>query len=163
MAHLQLQQSTIEGVARSIVERRLIRTLVDAGALVIVTGGGGIPVARTPKGLLKGVEGVIDKDFASALLAINLRADVFMISTAVERVALRWGKPEQRWIDTMTLAEAKERLAEGTHFAPGSMAPKIEACIEFLEHTGGEAIISSPDVSRSSRCTSSISLVSGRI
>jgi carbamate kinase len=67
-----------------------------------------------------------------------------MISTAVDRVALDWGRPEQRFVDCLTLAQAKEYLAEGTHFAAGSMAPKIEACIEFLEHTGGEAIITSP-------------------
>jgi carbamate kinase len=90
------------------------------------------------------VAAVIDKDFASALLAINLRADVFMISTAVDRVALDWGRPEQRWVDCLTLAQAREYLAEGTHFAAGSMAPKIEACVGFIEHTGGEAIITSP-------------------
>ena len=128
-----------------IVEERAVKALLRDDFVVITVGGGGIPVVSDEHGDLRGVAAVIDKDFASALLAINLRADVFMISTAVDRVALDWGRPEQRWVDSLTLAEAKEYLAAGTHFAAGSMAPKIEACIEFLEHTGGEAIITSPD------------------
>jgi carbamate kinase len=128
-----------------IVEERAVKALLRDDFVVITVGGGGIPVVTDQDGNLRGVAAVIDKDFASALLAVNLRADVFMISTAVDRVALDWGKPEQRWVDTLTLAEAKEYLAAGTHFASGSMAPKIEACIEFLEHTGGEAIITSPE------------------
>lgn len=128
-----------------IVEERAVKALLRDDFVVITVGGGGIPVVTDEHGDLVGVAAVIDKDFASALLAINLRADVFMISTAVDRVALDWGKPEQRWVDSLTLAEAKEYLAAGTHFASGSMAPKIEACIEFLEHTGGEAIITSPE------------------
>lgn len=127
-----------------IVEERAVKALLRDDFVVITVGGGGIPVVTDEHGDLRGVAAVIDKDFASALLAINLRADVFMISTAVDRVALDWGKPEQRWVDAMTLAEARDYLAAGTHFASGSMAPKIEACIEFLEHTGGEAIITSP-------------------
>jgi carbamate kinase len=91
------------------------------------------------------VAAVIDKDFASSLLAITLRADVFMISTAVERVALDWGTPKQRWVDRLTLAQARAYLAEGTQFAAGSMAPKIEACIDFVAHTGGEAVITDPE------------------
>jgi carbamate kinase len=122
-----------------------VKTLLREDFVVITVGGGGIPVVTTEGGDLEGVAAVIDKDFASALLATTLRADVFMISTAVDRVALDWGKPAQRWVDQLTLAEAKAYLAEGTHFASGSMAPKIEACIEFLEHGGGEAIITSPD------------------
>jgi carbamate kinase len=128
-----------------IVEDRAVKTLLREDFVVITVGGGGIPVVTTEGGDLEGVAAVIDKDFASALLATTLRADVFMISTAVDRVALDWGKPAQRWVDQLTLAEAKAYLAEGTHFASGSMAPKIEACIEFLEHGGGEAIITSPD------------------
>ena len=127
-----------------IVEERAVKTLLREDFVVITVGGGGIPVITDENGDLRGVAAVIDKDFASALLAVNLRADVFMISTAVDKVALDWGTPTQRWVDVLTLAEAKEYLAEGTHFAAGSMAPKIEACIEFLEHTGGEAIITSP-------------------
>jgi carbamate kinase len=127
-----------------IVEERAVKGLLREDFVVITVGGGGIPVVADEHGDLHGVAAVIDKDFASALLAVNLRADVFMISTAVDRVALDWGRPEQRWVDSLTLAEARSRLAEGTHFAAGSMAPKIEACIEFVEHTGGEAIITSP-------------------
>ena len=97
-------------------------------------------------GMLSGVAAVIDKDFASSLLATVIEADAFVISTAVERVALDWGKPTQRWIDHMTLSEARGYLAEGTHFAAGSMAPKIEACIGFLERGGKDAVISSPDL-----------------
>ncbi len=128
-----------------IVEERAVKALLREDFVVITVGGGGIPVVTDEHGDLVGVAAVIDKDFASALLATTLRADVFMISTAVERVALDWGKAEQRWVDSLTLEEAKAYLAEGTHFASGSMAPKIEACIEFLEHGGGEAIITSPD------------------
>ncbi|MEO7333746.1 MAG: carbamate kinase, partial [Gemmatimonadales bacterium] len=128
-----------------IVEERAVKALLREDFVVITVGGGGIPVVSDENGDLHGVAAVIDKDFASAMLAITLRADVFMISTQVERVALAWGRPEQRWVDHLTLAEAKGYLAEGTHFAPGSMAPKIEACIEFLEHGGGEAVITDPE------------------
>jgi carbamate kinase len=128
-----------------IVEERAVKALLRDDFVVITVGGGGIPVVTDEHGDLRGVAAVIDKDFASALLAITLRADVFMITTAIEQVALDWGRPEQRFVDRLTLAEAKAALAEGTHFAPGSMAPKIEACIEFLEHGGGEALITSPE------------------
>jgi len=128
-----------------IVEERAVKSLLRDDFVVITVGGGGTPVVTDENGDLRGVAAVIDKDFASALLAITIRADVFMITTAVDRVALDWGRPEQRWVDGMTLAEAKAHLAEGTHFASGSMAPKIEACIEFLEHGGGEAVITNPE------------------
>ena len=128
-----------------IVEERAVKALLRDDFVVITVGGGGIPVVTDEHGDLRGVAAVIDKDFASALLAITLRADVFMITTGVDRVALDWGRPEQRWVDRLTLAEAKDYLAEGTHFAAGSMAPKIEACIEFLEHGGGEAVITNPE------------------
>ncbi|HLE89289.1 MAG TPA: carbamate kinase [Candidatus Limnocylindria bacterium] len=128
-----------------IVEERAVKALLRDDFVVITVGGGGIPVVTDEHGDLRGVAAVIDKDFASALLAITIRADVFMITTAVDRVALDWGRPEQRWVDHLTLAEAKGHLADGAHFAAGSMAPKIEACIEFLEHGGGEAIITSPE------------------
>lgn len=127
-----------------IVEERAVKALLREDFVVITVGGGGIPVVTDAHGDLRGVAAVIDKDFASALLAITLRADIFMITTAVDQVALDFGRPEQRWIDRLTLDEAKTYLADGTHFATGSMAPKIEACIEFLEHGGGEAIITSP-------------------
>jgi carbamate kinase len=128
-----------------IVEERAIKTLLREDFVVITVGGGGIPVVAAENGDLVGVPAVIDKDFASSLLATLVRADVFMITTAVERVALNWGKANQEWRDRLTLAEAKMYLAEGTHFAAGSMAPKIEACIQFLEHGAGEAIITSPE------------------
>jgi carbamate kinase len=127
-----------------IVELPAVKVLAAAGFVVITVGGGGIPVARDAAGNLHGVPAVIDKDFASSLLASELEADLFVIATAVDRVALDFGKPEQRWIDTLTLAEAKRYLAEGTHFATGSMAPKIEACIWYLERGGREAIITDP-------------------
>jgi carbamate kinase len=128
-----------------IVEERAVKALLRDDFVVITVGGGGIPVVADEQGDLRGVAAVIDKDFASALLAITLRADVFMITTGVDRVALDWGRPERRWVDRLTLAEAKDYLAEGTHFAAGSMAPKIEACIEFLEHGGGEAVVTNPE------------------
>ncbi len=128
-----------------IVEERAIKTLLREDFVVITVGGGGIPVVTDESGNLVGVPAVIDKDFASSLLASLVRADVLMITTAVERVALNWGKPNQEWLSSLSLAKAKEYLAEGTHFAQGSMAPKIEACIQFLEKGGSEAIITSPE------------------
>jgi carbamate kinase len=128
-----------------IVEEAAVTALLRDGFLVITVGGGGIPVVADEHGDLRGVAAVIDKDFASSLLATRISADTFMISTAVDRVALDWGRPEQRWVDRMSLAEAKGYLAEGRHFASGSMAPKIEACISFLEQGGSEAIITSPE------------------
>ncbi|MGA9348441.1 MAG: carbamate kinase [Anaerolineae bacterium] len=127
-----------------IVERDAIKALVDAGFVVIGVGGGGIPVVREEDDGLRGVEAVIDKDYASSLLASSIQADLFLISTAVDKVALNYGQPVQRWLDKMTLAEAKQYLAEG-HFAPGSMGPKIRASIEFLEQGGREALITSPE------------------
>jgi carbamate kinase len=126
---------------KRIVELPAVTTLAEAGFVVITVGGGGIPVAPDADGLLHGAPAVIDKDFASSLLASELGADIFVIATAVPQVALDWGKPEQRWLDRITLAEAKRYLAEGTHFAKGSMAPKIEACIWYLERGGRVAVI----------------------
>jgi carbamate kinase len=128
-----------------IVEEDSVKSLLDAGFVVISTGGGGIPVIRNAEGNLEGVAAVIDKDRASALLASQLGAELFVISTAVERVALRWGRPDQEWVDRLTLSEAKSLLEEGTHFAKGSMAPKIEACISYLENGGHEALITNPE------------------
>jgi carbamate kinase len=127
-----------------IVERDAIKNLLDAGFVVIGVGGGGIPVVQEEDGSLTGVEAVIDKDYASGLLAASIQADLFLISTAVDKVALNYGQPGQRWLDKMTLAEAKRYLAEG-HFAPGSMGPKIRAIIKFLEQGGREALITSPE------------------
>lgn len=128
-----------------IVEIEVIAQLIRAGVIVVAVGGGGIPVVADKDGHLKGVAAVIDKDLSAALLAIHLQADLFIISTAVEKVALNFGKPNQRWLDHLTLAQAKEYLAEGTHFAPGSMAPKIEAVINYLEQGGTEAFITNPE------------------
>ena len=131
-------------VPMRIVEADAIRTLIENGFVVVSTGGGGIPVVSTDEGL-EGVAAVIDKDLGCALLATNIDAELFLITTAVEKVALGFGTPEQRWIDQLTLAEAKERLAEGRHFAAGSMAPKIEAVIGFLERGGERAVITNPE------------------
>ncbi len=128
-----------------IVEEPAVKQLLDAGVVVITTGGGGIPVVADENGHLSGVAAVIDKDFASSLLASNLGAELFVMSTAVEKVALNFGKPNEKWLDKITLQEAKGYLAEGTHFAAGSMAPKVEAAILFLENGGKEVVITNPE------------------
>ncbi len=128
---------------RRIVELDAIRALLDSGAIVIAAGGGGIPVTEEPNGHLVGAEAVIDKDLASSLLARELKADLFVISTAVKQVCIDFKKPGERAIDRMTVAEARRHLGEG-QFAPGSMKPKIEAVIQFLEGGGGEALITDP-------------------
>ncbi len=130
---------------KEIVEIEAIRALINAGVIVISTGGGGIPVIRNDAGNLEGVAAVIDKDFGSSLLANNVSAELFVISTAVEKAALNFGKPDQKWLDKLTVAEAKKYLAEGTHFAKGSMAPKIQAIIRFLEGGGKQALITNPE------------------
>jgi len=126
-----------------IVEQEAIKALIGLGFVVIGVGGGGIPVVEEG-GSLRGVEAVIDKDYASGLLATGINADLFLISTAVEKVALNYGKPNQVDLDRMTLSEAKNYLQEG-HFPPGSMGPKIKAVIKFLEEGGKEALITSPE------------------
>jgi carbamate kinase len=128
-----------------IVELPAIRRLTEAGTVVITAGGGGIPVVAGEAGMLRGVAAVIDKDLASALLATALEADLFVIATAVEQVALDFGTPRQRWVGQLSLAEAKHYLAQGTHFAAGSMAPKIQAVIAYLERGGKEALVTSPE------------------
>jgi carbamate kinase len=128
-----------------VVELVAVRSLIESGVVVITVGGGGIPVIETDEGAFVGTAAVIDKDFASSLLARLINADLFLISTAVEKVSLNFGKPDQRDIDRMTLAEAKKFLEEGTHFAKGSMAPKIQAIIWFLENGGKQAIITNPE------------------
>lgn len=119
--------------------------MLKEGIIVITIGGGGIPVVDTGNRELRGTAAVIDKDFASSLLARVVKADLFLIATAIEKVAINFGKPNQEWIDKMTLAQAKKYLAEGTHFARGSMAPKIQAIIWFLEAGGKHAIITNPE------------------
>ncbi len=128
-----------------IVEEAAVHQLVESGFVVITVGGGGIPVVRNKNGDLEGVAAVIDKDHASSLLATALGAELFIISTAVEKVALNFGTDKQEWLDKMTLAEAKQYLEEGTHFAKGSMAPKIQAVVAYLESGGQEAIITTPE------------------
>jgi carbamate kinase len=129
-----------------IVEIDAIRHLIDAGFVVVSVGGGGIPVVSDDAGHLRGVPAVIDKDHAGALLATEIGAGRMIISTAVEQVALHFGTPQQEWVDHLTLAEARTYLAEGGHFAPGSMAPKIEAIVDFLQAGGDEAIITTPQL-----------------
>lgn len=130
---------------QEIVEIDAIKALIAADITVISTGGGGIPVVRNANGNLEGIAAVIDKDFGSSLLATNVGAELFVISTAVEKVALNFGKPDQKWLDKLTLAEAMSYLADGKHFAKGSMAPKIQAIIRFLENGGKRALITNPE------------------
>ncbi len=132
-------------IPTEVVEIESVRSLIAAGTVVVTVGGGGIPVVDNGKGGCVGTAAVIDKDFASSLLAREINADLFVISTAVEKVAINFGKPDQKWLDRMTLAEAKAYLAEGIHFAKGSMAPKIQAIIMYLEHGGKEALITNPE------------------
>ena len=126
-----------------IIELDAIRHLVADGYVVTAVGGGGIPVTRDAAGDLHGVEAVIDKDLASALLAHLLGADLFVISTNVQKVCLDFGKPDQRPLDRVTVDEAKRYLAEG-HFGAGNMAPKIQGIIRFLEGGGRRAIVTCP-------------------
>lgn len=128
---------------KEIVEFDAIKKLIDNGIVVVAVGGGGIPVTRDDKGDLHGAAAVIDKDYASGLLASKLGVDLFIISTAVEKVYLNFGKPDQKPLDKITLADAKRFIEEG-HFKPGSMLPKIKAVISFLEKGGKEALITDP-------------------
>ncbi len=130
---------------QEVVELETVKALLDAGVVVITVGGGGIPVIDVGEGEYRGVAAVIDKDYASSLLAQSINADLFLISTAVEKVAINFGKPGEKWLDKVTLDEAKKYLAEGIHFAKGSMAPKIQAIIWYLEAGGKQAIITSPE------------------
>jgi carbamate kinase len=130
---------------KEVVELDTVKALINAGVVVITVGGGGIPVIDKGNGDYTGVAAVIDKDYASSLLAQSIGADLFLISTAVEKVALSYGKPDQQWLDRITLSEAKNYLAEGKHFAKGSMAPKIQAIIWYMEAGGKHAIITNPE------------------
>ena len=129
-------------IPKRIVEIEVVEQLVRSGAVVITVGGGGIPVVERGLGL-QGVEAVIDKDRASSLLARDLKADRLIILTAVDRVCVNFGTPEQRALDEMSLADCARYIAEG-QFAPGSMLPKVEACMDFVSGTpGGQALITS--------------------
>ena len=130
-------------IPKRIVEIETVEQLVSAGVIVITVGGGGIPVVETGTGL-KGVAAVIDKDRASSLLARDVKADQLIILTAVDRVCVNFNKPDQRELPSMTLAEAEEYIKQG-QFAPGSMLPKVQSCMEFVQGsaTGGTALITS--------------------
>ena len=128
----------------SIIELDTIKTLLDNDVVVIACGGGGIPVVKDEDGILFGKEAVIDKDLASAILAKSLKADLFIISTAVDKVSLDYGKESERKLDSMSTAEAKEYIGQN-QFPPGSMLPKIQAAIDFVESTKNEAIITNPE------------------
>ncbi len=128
-----------------IVELDAIETLVRQGFCVVATGGGGIPVIRLDDGTLEGRDAVIDKDHASSLLATHLKADILLISTAVDHVFLNFGTADQKALDVVNLTEAKRLMAEG-HFAAGSMLPKIKAAIDFINHGGEMVIITSPQL-----------------
>ena len=128
----------------SIIELETIRCLLDNGVIVIAAGGGGIPVVRDENGFLKGKEAVIDKDLAAAMLAKDLNADMFVISTAVPKVCLNYGKSNEKKLDSITTDEAREYINEG-HFAPGSMLPKIQALVDFVDTTGNIGIVTDPE------------------
>ena len=131
-------------IPREIIELDVIRLLVEKGYVVVAVGGGGIPVIRNEHGEIEGVEAVIDKDLGSSLLGSKLGADTFIISTSIDAVYLDFGKEKQKALRRATLPEIKRYLAEG-HFKPGSMKPKIEAIIQFLEGGGKKAIITAPE------------------
>jgi carbamate kinase len=129
---------------KKIIDLDVIRTLATAGYLVIGCGGGGIPVVEDENGNLRGVEAVIDKDLASSLLAHAIGADLFLVATAVERVAINFNKPNQQWLDRITLSEARRLHAED-HFDKGSMGPKIHALIDYVEAGGIEGLITNTE------------------
>jgi carbamate kinase len=128
-----------------IIEAPIIAKLAREGVLVIACGGGGIAVEQTASGVLEGAEAVVDKDRASALLAIEMNADLLMIPTGVERVAIRFGEPDQQWLDRIGIEQAERFAAEG-HFGEGSMRPKIEALLTFVKgRKGGRGVITNPE------------------
>lgn len=127
----------------TIHEINAIKTLMMNGHVIIAAGGGGVPVVRTEQGSLRGVAAVVDKDKASSLLAELLRADIFMISTGVEKVCLNFNQPNQQELDVITLQEAQQYMRDG-HFGVGSMLPKIEAVMQFVQSGGPLAIITNP-------------------
>lgn len=135
-------------IPKKIVELPVVEQLVSQHNVVITVGGGGIPVVEKGDGDYEGVAAVIDKDRASALLALELKADMLVILTAVDRVSINYRKPNQWDLSQMTLAQAREYIKQG-HFAPGSMLPKVESCMSFVENTeGGQALITSLEKAR---------------
>ena len=129
---------------KRIVDLAPIRSLAASGHVVVACGGGGIPVIEDENGDLRGIEAVIDKDLASSLLAREIGADLLLVSTGVEKVAIDFNKPNQRWLDRMTAGEARRYQAED-HFDKGSMGPKIEALVDYLEAGGNEGLITNPE------------------
>jgi carbamate kinase len=127
-----------------IVEKDVIKTLINSGFVVIAVGGGGIPVIKSANNTYQGIDAVIDKDFATSLLAEQVNADTLIITTGVNRVCINFGKPNQKALETITIVETKQYVAEG-HFPPGSMLPKIEASLSFLEKSGSRVIITNPE------------------
>lgn len=127
-----------------ILQQDAIMCLVNAGFTVVGVGGGGIPVIENNQGAIEGVDAVIDKDLASALFASSIHADLFLISTEVEKVAINFSKPDVQWLDKLTIEDAQKYLAEG-QFGKGSMEPKIKAVLNFLERGGTRALITNPD------------------
>jgi carbamate kinase len=128
----------------NVVELDAARDLLEKGYIVITVGGGGIPVIKQANGEYKGIAAVIDKDFASSLLANEINAELFLISTAVEKVYLNFGRENEKPLDKITLKQAEEYMEQG-HFAPGSMLPKMKAAVEFLKNGGKEVIITNPE------------------
>jgi carbamate kinase len=127
-----------------IVELDAIRSLFENGFIVIAVGGGGIPVIADESGALSGTRAVIDKDRATSLLAQELKVDLFLISTAVAQIAINFNEPDQQWLDKMTVSEARAYHTEG-HFKPGSMGPKVESVLDFLDvHPSGKALVTDP-------------------
>ncbi len=129
---------------KEIIEQAAIQTMIDNHFIVVAAGGGGIPVVRDEQGNLRGIEAVIDKDLASSLLASSIKADLLLISTAVEKVALNYRKPDQRDLDMLSASEAKRYFEEG-QFAKGSMGPKVQAAVEYLACGGQAALITMPE------------------
>ena len=148
-------------IPKEIIELAAIKALIESGIIVYAVGGGGIPVIADETGNLKGIAAVIDKDRASSLLATGLDADVLIISTAVEKVYLNYGKENAQAIDKMDHIQAQRYIEEG-HFAPGSMLPKIESCVEFIKNGGEMAIITDPpNISRAIRGETGTTIVRG--
>jgi carbamate kinase len=146
---------------RAILETRIIQALAAEGYVVVACGGGGIPVIEEENGELCGVEAVIDKDLASSLLARSMEADILVLPTGVEKVALDFNKPTQRWLDRMTLAEARRHQADD-QFDPGSMGPKIAALVDFVGGGGRMGLITNPpNLSRALRGETGTRLVAG--
>lgn len=131
-------------IPQTIIEADSIQNLIKQGFVVVAVGGGGIPVIELENGDITGVEAVIDKDFGAAILAGSVEADLFLISTAVEKVAIHFNTPEEKWLDEMTVAEARQYIQEG-HFAKGSMLPKIEAILKYMDEGGKKALITNPE------------------